>query len=296
LSLAPSAPIPVSISPDLMLFDSRWLWIASQTENAVQAIDPVSGTTRALVAVSDSPLTLATDGKRLWVMLPTSRVQAVDLTADAEHASPPLNIGICPECFPSSALGFDGKYLWAGAGDDTARAIDPVTGKVVDSRTVGWLSFGSMVFDGKCMWLALSDGSLTRGFDPGSEQCRLTSDPMLPAGPLAFDGSRLWAASPDHGLLVALDVNSGQMEEGIEVGHKVNALAFDGSRLWVAGAEEDRLQAIDAATGQVCVSLSFPHPNALAFDGMRVWIADVPGRAVRYVAGVSHASTRIRIH
>jgi hypothetical protein len=113
----------VSILPDLMLFDGRWLWIASQTENAVQAID---------------------------------------LTADAEHASPPLNIGVCPECFPSSALGSDGRYLWAGAGDDTVRAIDPVTGEMVDSRTVGWLSFGSMVFDGTRAWVAGAPGRAVR--------------------------------------------------------------------------------------------------------------------------------------
>ena len=112
---AVSQPIPVGLAPYLLTFDGARLWAADTAGNRVQIVDPATGAGGPVLSLAGSPQTIVSDGARLWVMLPQSRLQAVDGATGAVTA--PLDLGTCPECFPSTTLGFDGTYIWFGAGD-----------------------------------------------------------------------------------------------------------------------------------------------------------------------------------
>ena len=279
-----SEPIPVSLAPYLLTFDGTRLWAADTSNSMVQMVDPATGAGSAVIPLAGPPQTIVGDGARLWVMLPESKLQSVDAATGV--AASPLNFGTCPECYPSTGLGFDGQYIWFGAGDDTVRALDPTISALTGlSRSIGWMSVGPMVFDGACMWVSIYDGSLTTFFDPrDGGQCPYKKLSWLPAmGAIAHAGTHVWVANRDYGEVIGLDLNRGELDYGFVVGSLPSALAWDGLRLWVANSGDNTLQAVDVNSGEVGPAIPVIHPNALAFDGSRLWLADVYGKQLQYL-------------
>jgi hypothetical protein len=219
-----------------------WRRRAIHLAQYAHSLDPAVGAAGDPIPLTDTPLTMLYAANSLWIMLPQSRVQSLNVQTGA--VSQPLSFHVCPECFPSSALGFDGVYVWAGAGDDSARAIDPATGQAVASRAMGWLSFGVMV----------------------------------------FDGVRVWSAPPSFDGVAGFDTRAHQMIDlPLTIGAQPSALAFDGDRLWVASAGDHTLRAIDVETGAVGEPIAIQHPAALVFDGQRLWWADQESGVVQYL-------------
>jgi YVTN family beta-propeller protein len=290
---------PVGSRPGQLAFDGTRLWVngrdaASGTEY-VLTIDPANGRASAPIRLGDCPESPSVSAhaanllfaKRLWVMLSDpARLQAVSATG---IAGKPVELSKACQpgavCMGSSALGFDGTRLWAGAGDDTLVGLDPLNGQTLSTRTADWLISGDMVFDGQCLWYATDSGSVQR-FGPAGADCQ--GYVGVDAVAMAFDGERLWVSTgTEVGSLAALaptlDVEA---LDFYPAGRNPSALAYDSVRkwMWVANAGDNTVQAIDVATGAVSAALPVGrNPSALLFDGKRLWVANQDSGTVQYL-------------
>jgi peptidoglycan hydrolase-like protein with peptidoglycan-binding domain len=276
--------VSLDLAPDLLVRGGGLLWAADTHLNQVQSVYPPTGHVSAAIPLAGEPKTLAWDGRRLWVKLGDNRLQSIEVGARA--ASEPLDLGVCPGCPPSSALGFDGIHMWTGGGDDRVYAFSPATGHVITSTRVGNLPFGPMLFDGHCMWVNVGDGNIAAWFQPTAHRCRLAVAPP-PAGALAFDGARLWSAAAGSGTAVAVDLAAPGSDYAhiVAVGAGSHALAWDGRRLWVSNTGDGTLVAVDVLNGKAGPPLAVPGIGGLAFDGHRLWAANPGSHTLQWLAG-----------
>ncbi len=283
----------VGAHPAALAYDGRRMWVLHTDAqdpygNMVLAIDPETGEMGVPIRVGRCPAetpgdtadNLVFDGQRLWVLLgKLGSVQSIE--PDTGWTAPPLNLGACPECMTGAALAYDPvhKQVWAAAGDDTVRAVDVATARVVMSQTVGWLP-RYMLFDGAWMWVGTDEGAIT-AFDPVTGKYRDTYVDV-PPGPMASDGARLWIAA---WAVMAYDLATNEVVHTIETGGAASALAYDGKLVWMANADLDTVQAIDPDSGEIEQTISVgSRPAALAFDGRRLWVANNGSGTVQYIA------------
>ncbi len=292
---------PILEDPIDLAFDGRYIWVLHSGGedaffNTLLRIDPEMGLLSQSPPIMPGDLDLPDnemaemvfDGNRLWLLLPNGD-------------QPPEMMCLLPEtgvlflraafascessgCLPSSALGFDGKQVWATA-SERAWAINRNNGQGFASHFVGWLTEGEMAFDGKCMWMA-GEAGLTTFHTGGDYPCQSGELAYaLPSGPVAFDGQRIWAANPFGDSVYWLDIAAGILGDPIYTGANPAALAFDGQMLWVANQGDNSIVGIDVATGSSGPPIVTGNaPVALVFDGVYLWVANAGDQTLQKVA------------
>ncbi len=287
---------PLGMHPVAMAFDGSHIWaLGPHWENphwtVVARIDPQAGPLEAVMEMSPAPAEtmvrpeagMVVAGRGLWMLVAVEwegQPRVIKMEAESGEVIGDYEIGECQEgfCFPSAALGFDGKQVWASA-SDRVWAVDPVSGKTGRSQEVGFLASGPMVSDGTCLWMRGESGLTI--FNPRGGSC-VGGDfsHVLPGGPLAFDGRRIW--SSDGHLLYSLDLATKNLAGPFMVGSGVSSLAYDGARLWVALRDEDTVVGIQPDSGEVVNRfVTGREPAALVHDGKDLWIACSGSRSVQ---------------
>ncbi len=295
-TVAPGAGVyPAGSGPRALAYDGRQVWVLHDDDTLI-ALDPTGGRISAPIRLGRAPCesagppaaatpeppvagasNLVYAGGKLWVNFDSAPglLQAIDPRSGL--VSPLYDFAGEEGYATTSALGFDGRWLWVSGMDDKVRAVDPASRSLMLTRTIGWLAFGTMAFDGRCLWVARSDGALVTGFY-AQGHCPHPGDQMLPAGALAFDGRRLWSAGYD--LLMWFDPTSGQLGEPLpNPAGAVDAMTVDGEYLWLGGSQS--VWAIDTRTGQSSEMLPIDgNPSALLAAGGLLWVANRSGDEV----------------
>lgn len=293
---------PIVYDPFALAYDGQRLWVALVGEGShasfVMPIDPASsalGISAPILidgggAPADYSLGNLLFAKgRLWLLFSNAGSSPAvpfirTLRPDLGSLGKPFQFAACPDgyCFPSTAFGFDGGRVWAGAGNQVV-AIHPTTFRLERTYPVSWLTMGAMVFDGRCMWMQGEAGLAAFNTQGGTNCPGADLAYSLFPSALAFDGQRLWIAD-SGGSITPLDTRTGVLGSPIQVGGAPSALAFDGRRLWIADSQSSTLQGMDVTTGALGDPLRIgDDPSALLYAGKKLWVACSGSRTVQVI-------------
>jgi len=226
--------------------------------------------------VGESPRSLVTDGRSVWVANfdadTVARLTAAgcDATPDpCGQASQSYPVPILPV-----ALVRQGDWLWvASALGRTLTRMDPDSGEQAAQYQLPNVPT-AMIPAGEFLWIASEvAGSLTK-VDLAGEVVGDYPLEMRPSA-LLWDGESLWVASEQDRQIAQVDIESGQVLTSYAVDGAPVALAFDGSYLWAALSDQGQLVKLDRTNGSVVNRVEVgAGPRALLFDGSMLWSAD----------------------
>ena len=282
--------------------DGKQLWLLYSSgpgyeQNAILPVSPDTSVIDPLVPIlvgnagfqdnTVSGMLLA--GNLLWLLFPGgNEYGAVPDMAIFHPGTGDLvkrfSFGECPEgfCFPSSALGYDGKLVWASAGD-RSWGLDVPSGRAIRSYQVGWMASGGMIYDGACLWMRGEAGMTA--FHPGGGKCPYANEGYQIYGDLfASDGKWLWYTCAGCDTIQAFDPKTGMFYEPIYADGSITAMAFDGKRIWLADSSDSTVKAFNPKTGAFGEEIAVvDNPSQLLHDGKLLWVASAGGGVVQYV-------------
>src|SRR6266567_380244 len=175
--------------------------------------------------------------------------------------SPAIATDIDPGGSPSG-VAFDFGSLWVGIADKgMVSRIDPATGKVIKSITVGdpakvhagarnTHGVPSAVISGLgSIWAAGADGKLAR-IDPATNAATIF-DVGLVGGALAAGEGAIWVTSYDDGALVRFDPTAGTVSRATSGLGGLFGVAVGFGSAWVVNKTGHQVLRIDPTTGAV---------------------------------------------
>ncbi len=192
--------------------------------------------------------------------------------------------------------GNDGKTLVPA---NVLAAIDPMTGKVVDSIPVGTRP-SDVAYGSGSLWVAnVGDSTVTRVDPKTNEALRSISVPAPPIG-LAAGSGAVWVASSDGSLRrIDPDFNSvadvrPAAKTFITSSVLPSPVAVGARSVWVAGNTE--ISQIDPATGNVVNKTpSGFSPSGIAIGSGSVWVAENTENEVTRIDLAGGATTAIPV-
>ncbi len=269
-----------------LAWDGKKMWVATEEMEfgmlpMLTIIDPALPPHQATSTIkvggcSDYDLkiqNIASTKDKVWVLYENqsnNRSYIQGIYSSTGIKTGPVTFGDCTYgCFPSTALGYDGKSLWAGA-NDFAYAMDPSTGSSKYAAKAGFLLSGDMVYDGKeCIYVNGESGVIA--FGSSGLACK-SYQYGLQNGSLAWDGSKIWDAS--DGELRYYDPKVKHFSDLVQVPGGADLLAFDGKRLWIASAEQNAVIGMDVKTGGMGQSIPVNgHPTDMEYVNGVLWVA-----------------------
>jgi glutamine cyclotransferase len=153
-------------------------------------------------------------------------------------------------------VSFDGQRVWFAAGD-TLQALDPASGKTVQSIEVP--AHAGTAFDGQHLY-QLADERI-RKIDPKTGQI-LATIPGPPGGGsgLAWAEGSLWVGQYRNRKIHQLDPETGTILRTIESSRFVTGVTWVDGELWHGTWEGDDsdVRRIDPQTGEVLEQLEMP--------------------------------------
>ncbi|GGA03806.1 PQQ-binding-like beta-propeller repeat protein [Dyella caseinilytica] len=153
-------------------------------------------------------------------------------------------------------VSFDGQCVWFAAGD-TLQAMDPVSGKTVQSIDVP--AHAGTAFDGQYLY-QLADERI-RKVDPKTGQV-LATIPGPPGGGsgLAWAEGSLWVGQYRNRKIHQIDAETGAILRTIECSRFVTGVTWVDGELWHGTWEGDEsdVRHIDPQTGEVLERLEMP--------------------------------------
>jgi glutamine cyclotransferase len=164
---------------------------------------------------------------------------------------------------------FDGQRVWFASGD-RLNAIDPETGKAVDSIDVA--AHAGTAFDGRNLFQIAEDR--IQKIDPKTGKV-LATIPAPGGGDsgLTWAEGTLWVGQYRDRKIHQIDPDTGAVLRTIESNRHVTGVTWVGGELWHATWEGDdsELRHIDPQTGEVLDSLAMPsgaNISGLESDGV----------------------------
>jgi len=202
-----------------------------------------------------------------------------------------------------SGLAFDFGSLWVGIADKgTVSRIDPATGKVIKSITVGdptkLLAHARVVHGAPsavisgfgAIWAVGSDGKLAR-IDPATNAATMF-DVGVVGGALAAGEGAIWITSYDDVGLVRFDPAAGKVSRvtpdlgglfGVDVGF---------GSVWTVNKTGHEVLRIDPTTGAVIARIPAERsPDWLTVGAGSVWVTRETPRAVLRIDPLTNAVT-----
>jgi YVTN family beta-propeller protein len=290
-----SEPIRVGASPVAIAFDGMRLWVANQSDMAVQAIEPAA-------AFIGEPVNLWT---ALQGRFGSSSVTAMAVSGKSLHfakgggllsldTSDPtfMSFGwIVTQSYCVSALiPVDSKLWFTDGCQNSVRAID-FEGRNVSQPIMVGERPDHMIFDGKRLWVANYSSDSVQAVD-------VTGGVAYPAIPvsenpssLAFDGKRLWVITaqklqsidPEKREIISSIDYFGGSGDPLNIYGKPSDMTFAAGKLWIV-TQESEMHAVDPETQKVVARVRLGEgPKILAFDGNLLWVANREKNTLRAV-------------
>jgi peptide/nickel transport system substrate-binding protein len=180
--------------------------------------------------------------------------------------------------------GGDSQGAPAGARDDRAVAIDPVSGRQTAAAELPGTATAAVAAAGS-LWLADPEDQLVLRLDPDSGQIEdRVAMPGQP-GSLTAAGGAVWVAGPLSGSVTRIDPASGRVTQTVRVGSgNLGAIASLGGEVLVADSASRALVTLDARTGAVKRRHTLAlRPTALAVAAGDVWVASYDDGVVAHI-------------
>jgi DNA-binding SARP family transcriptional activator len=256
--------------------------------NSLGVIDPSSNRLAAVIAVGESPSSVAFGGGSVWVLNTSEETVS---QVDARRRGLVRTLGSGPD---PTALTVGGGAVWVASVAHTLRRIDPNSGVAATRRIprapgqdadlqTSWV--GS---DGKAVWAA-NQRTLSR-IRPGPP-VKTVPTTLACCGPLTIGAGSVWTT--DATGLLRIDARTGRLRarvplpflqgspgaDEIAVGDgSAWVLDENGSSVWRVDARSDRL------VGTIAVGA---HPTGVAVGAGAVWVASSDGTVERIDPGAA---------
>lgn len=150
---------------------------------------------------------------------------------------------------------FDGQHIWFASGDKL-NAIDPDSGKTVDSISV--VADAGTAFDGRHLFQIAED--TIQKIDPKTGKLLGTIPAPGGGSGLTWAEGALWMGQYSDRKIFQIDPQTGKILRTIESNRHVTGVTWVDGELWHATWEGDdsELRHIDPQTGDVMESLAMP--------------------------------------
>ncbi len=255
------------------------VYVASDSDNTVTAVDPATGGIGPAVAVGENPVAVAAspNGERVYVANQGSNTVSV-VDAAGQKVVATIAVGSGPAAL---ALSADGRTLWVANGNaNTVQRIDTRTLRAGTPIPVGAGPSG-LALAGDTLYVATaSSNSVTEiNADTGKAGATLAAG----AGPAAIaaapGGRRIYVVDANGNDITPIDALTGTALAPIPTGLAPRSIAVspDGKLLYVGNSAVDTLTAIDASSGRGSAPIQVGRgPMAVAFGrtGRRAYVVD----------------------
>lgn len=208
--------ISVGSSPSGVTIGNGAVWVANSLDGTVSRIDPETNSVVQTIPVGTFPVGIVHAVGSVWVANSGGgTITRIDADSGDTKTLP----------IAATELAFGAGTVWASerAANRVSR-IDPVTGSVVDTITVGngpeGLAFGS-----RAAWAANSlDGTVSR-IDPATDSVTATILVGNGATAVAADARSVWVSNQFDGTLARIDPRTNDVER-IVVGNRPRGVAI----------------------------------------------------------------------
>jgi DNA-binding beta-propeller fold protein YncE len=263
-----AATVAVADQAVSMAFDGRYLWVGS-TSGAVTQVDSTIAQAIRTIQVGGRPAGVAVTAEGVWVADSASD-RVVQLDPGTGQTVATLHVGANP-------LGFAqvGDDLWVfSQSGQPASVIDPHTARVVRTVPLPGLGAGYPAVAGGAIWvpdLAGTSRSVWR-VDPGSGQVTQRVDTDAHPAEIAFGFGSGWVT--DDGGLTRFDPRTGRRQARITgLGSQLDGVAATPDALWTVSIASNRLIRVDPQRGHPVASLAVcTGPRHLTVVNDDIWV------------------------
>jgi hypothetical protein len=288
-----SLPSTASGGANAVLFDGVHVW-ASTNGGRLLRFSPNGGSSdpsspmrfKEVVLSSLSPLTMAFDGRNVWVAgYDSGLVDKVDVV-DGTVGTPTLCGG------NAEGLVFDGTRIWLShcAGTNPVgssggvQSITPATGPASSTYLMPGCCPQGITFDGTHLWVACWRANKLIKMDPVTgSQTDVPTSAWSTTG-MTFDGTHVWAVNGGGTTITKVNTSTNSATavqlSATQSVVSPRGVAFDGTYVWVtwqtvapAKGWVSRIRVSDNQLKEYELGAGVT-PRGVAFDGANIWIAD----------------------
>jgi predicted alpha-1,2-mannosidase len=255
------------------------VYVASDSDNTVTAVDPATHGIGPAVAVGENPVAVlaSPNGARIYVANQSSNTVSV-LDAASQKVVSTIKVGSGPAAL---ALSPHGRTLWVANGNaNTVQRIDTRTLRAGEAIPVG-LGPSGLALAGHTLYVANGGSNSVTAIDtePGRAEATLPAG----AGPAAIaaapGGRTLYVVDANGNDIMPIDARTGAALAPIPTGLAPRSIAVspDGKLLYVGNSAVDTLTPIEASSGRDGAPIHVGRgPMAVAFarDGRQAYVVD----------------------
>jgi DNA-binding SARP family transcriptional activator len=276
-----AATVGTGIAAPVLAVGGKTLWVGGG--GTVARVDPRTGRLTGTVAVGGSVSSIAADARTAWVGTRRPELVAIDAPSLGIRTRVPLSptnphVAMNSDGAPALALG--GGRVWAVAGVDSVRELDPLTGRVLDAfappagtnRALGW--------GAGALWVG-GPSAVSRVVP---DLRRVTATIPIETVPvsLAFGDGSVWlaldsgaAAFTTTGIaeVLRLDPTSEAPAATIPLPDAPTALVAAPSGIWVSSEAAGAVYRIDPKQNSIVATIrTGAAPTALAATPSGIWV------------------------
>jgi YVTN family beta-propeller protein len=259
------------------------LWVGDGFDNAVQRVDPTTGTIVATIPVGNGAFGVLRAGEgAVWIAnAGDNTVSKIDPATNAVVAT--IDVGLLPE-----GIAITPGAVWvANHHSESVSKIDPTTNTVVDTILVGDSSLfaGGPAFIGTAagsVWVDVPNLDAVVRIDASTDQVVATIPVKGPCGEVLGTASTIWVAGGgcSTGITRIDTATNAAIGDKVNAGGKTIGLASGFGSVWFTTLLTSFLVQADPATGAIASQLKLG-PKFSAFGvaaGLGdLWVADGSG-------------------
>lgn len=253
----------------------------------VAILKQASNTNSNIITISDTllDLNMCFDGTNIWIAGGV-KIWRINITTNVVTGFTTVNSNNYGICFDGTNIWYS-DYFFA-----TLTAINPITGSVVHTTTVGTsfvVQLQSICFDGHYIWCVdynsktiikvdTTNGTIIGSYNVGGG--------MSASGGVLFDGNSIWICSGPHlsNYITKMDLSGNIVGQypicaSLSKLGQASSLAFDGTYIWASGgigASSFGYSKLNPADGAIVAvypaTTDQTHAiNRTVFDGRYIW-------------------------
>ncbi|GII24578.1 Vgb family protein [Planosporangium mesophilum] len=260
--------LPVADKAVTMAYDGRYLWIGSDS-GAVTQVDTTIGQVIRTIKVGGRPGGIAVTGDGVWVA-DGAAATVTRLDSGTGQAGATVRVGAGP-----TGLAQVGGDLWVfSRSERRARVLDPRAART--TRTVALPGSGGAhpAVAGGAVWVPDQDGdgrSVWR-IDPVSGRTTARVDTGGRPAEITFGFGSGWVTSSEG--LTRFGPDDGRTQARIAgLGRQLDGITVTPDAVWVTSTVDNRLSRVDPVTNRVVASLVVcTGPRHLTVVGEDIWV------------------------
>jgi DNA-binding SARP family transcriptional activator/DNA-binding beta-propeller fold protein YncE len=276
-----AATVGAGIPAPVLAADGATLWVGG--DGVVARVDVRTRELTGTVAVGGSVSSIAADARTAWVGTSRPELVAIDAPSLGIRTRVPLpstRLHAAMNSDPAPALALGGGRVWAVAGVDSLRGLDPRSGRVLETiappagtnRALGW--------GAGAVWVGAPNAvsRVVPDLHRATATIRIETVPVS----LAFADGSVWLALDSGAAMftttgvaevLRLNPTSEAPAATIPLPDAPTALVATPSAIWVASSAAGAVYRIDPAQNKVVATIrTGAAPTALAATPTGIWV------------------------